>query len=99
MRGLPEYNFPSFYKAEEELLSKNIYSVVNPARLDEEQEGFDPTKVSTTSRNFLRKVMRRDINDLLSCDGVYMLFDWHTSEGARIEHALASMLGLYIMYQ
>jgi hypothetical protein len=36
---------------------------------------------------------------LLRCEAIYMLRDWHESKGARIEHAVATELGIEIIYQ
>ncbi|MDR1199928.1 MAG: DUF4406 domain-containing protein [Prevotellaceae bacterium] len=36
---------------------------------------------------------------LLRCEAIYMLRDWSESKGARIEHAVATELGIEIIYQ
>ena len=46
-----------------------------------------------------QEYMVKDIEILLSCDSIYMLNNWQTSKGARIEHAIASILGINIIYQ
>ena len=51
------------------------------------------------SKEGLRVVMRRDLEDVLECHAIYMLHGWERSEGARVEHALATMLGMTILYQ
>ncbi|MBQ0162231.1 MAG: DUF4406 domain-containing protein [Treponema sp.] len=43
--------------------------------------------------------MRRDIQNLMDCDAIYMLRGWRRSSGARIEHYIAKRLGLAIVYQ
>lgn len=43
--------------------------------------------------------MGRDIEILLGCDGIYMLSDWRTSKGARIEIAVAEALGIEVFFQ
>lgn len=43
--------------------------------------------------------MKVDIRAMLTCDEVYMLSNWTDSKGAKIEHAIALMLGLKIKYE
>ena len=43
--------------------------------------------------------MEKDLSALLRCDGIYMLDNWGSSKGARIERAVAMELGLSIVYQ
>jgi len=38
--------------------------------------------------------MKYDISEMLACDGVAVLADWHDSKGARIEARLAEDLGM-----
>jgi len=42
--------------------------------------------------------MKRDLCALLDCDAIYMLSNWRSSKGARIEFAVAALLGLVIMF-
>jgi hypothetical protein len=98
MRGHNCFNFPAFFKAEKKLQNKDIYDVVNPARIDEE-EGFNPNNSSAVSNEFLRKVFGRDIKEILKCDAIYMLKSWDKSLGAKIEHDLASLMNMHILYE
>lgn len=41
----------------------------------------------------------KDIADLLQCKAIYMLQDWQESKGARIEHYIATEIGIPIMYE
>jgi len=41
----------------------------------------------------------KDIADLLQCKAIYMLQGWQDSKGARIEHYIATEIGLSIMYE
>lgn len=43
--------------------------------------------------------MVADIAMLFDCDGIYMLTDWRASTGARIEHNIATELGMVILEQ
>lgn len=42
--------------------------------------------------------MKADISMLFDCDAILMLFDWKRSKGARIEHNIATELGLTVFY-
>jgi len=42
--------------------------------------------------------MRTDIQALLRCDGIYMLYGWEQSSGARTEFEVARAAGLHLMY-
>lgn len=43
--------------------------------------------------------MEADIRLLLDCTDIYMLDGWHLSRGARLEHHIASELGMHIIYR
>lgn len=43
--------------------------------------------------------MAEDNTTLMRCNAVYMLGDWQTSHGARLEHAIAKRCGLHIVYE
>ena len=97
MRGHPDLNRKEFNDAEKFLERKTIYyEIINPVRLDKES-GLSDEELLT--RKGLRQVMMRDLLELSYCDVVYFLAGWEKSEGAKIEHALASMLNLTILYQ
>ena len=96
MRGYKNNNHEEFDKAEEQLLSKKFWYPVNPARIDR-QAGVDPA--DNMSKLELKKALKRDVDLLFDCDGIYMLRGWEHSEGARMEHALATALNLGIHYQ
>lgn len=42
--------------------------------------------------------MKADINMLFDCDAILMLFDWKRSKGARIEHGIATEIGMTVFY-
>lgn len=39
------------------------------------------------------------VPELMRCDAIYMLKDWGSSRGARIEYAIAKEMGLKIIYE
>ena len=43
--------------------------------------------------------IKQDIEILILCDEIYMLRGWWRSKGARLEHHIAKVLGLKIIYQ
>jgi len=98
MTGLPAFNFPAFFKAEEDL-TKEGYEVVNPARLD----GMDTTGMQGNLDEVpdfsLKDAMKRNMAAICDCDAIYMLKGWEKSRGALIEIQLASYLSLKIKYE
>ena len=96
MRGYENNNHDAFDKAEKKLESLNAWIPVNPARVDRE-EGVNPADDMT--KLDLRKALNRDIDLIFECDCMYMLWGWEKSEGARMEHALATALGMKVYYQ
>jgi hypothetical protein len=100
MRGIPQYNFPAFDAAKQNLINRG-YIPISPADIDRDN-GFDPATLpadhdwgSIESIGLdLREIVRRDLIALLSCDAVYLLDDWHKSIGATAEVAVARWLGL-----
>ena len=84
--GRPNGNAEAFAAAEISL-EKRGHQVVNPITLDHAHD------------QSWQSFMRVDLKAMLDCDSVYMLFDWSSSNGAKIEHALAGLLGMGITYQ
>lgn len=61
---------------------------------------FNPIKISPFKEGKLwRHYMIDCLSVLMECDAIYMLRNWKDSKGARIEHAIATELGLEIIYQ
>ena len=82
MTWLPDFNFPAFRAAEEELRSCG-FDVRSPTDCD----GGSQDK----SWDFY---MRLALRMLLECEGVAVLPGWENSRGARIEVSLADALGM-----
>ncbi len=93
MRGYDQLNFPAFHASAAEW-RKHGHEVVNPAEMDEAL-GIDPHRQHFTEQQ-LRDAMSRDLQEVCRCDTIAMLPGWEDSVGARIEHALACMLGLEV---
>lgn len=82
--GLPQVEaFIKFGQCESWLKSKG-YEVVNPTRLCGTDWGWS-------------RSMRVCIVELLKCDTICMLDNWHVSRGAQLEWAIAHSLGMRIM--
>lgn len=104
MRGLPQYNFPAFDAAAEKLFNEGWYPV-NPADVDRDC-GYYPEEFAA-DHNWdevpegmdLRDVARRDLDELVGCEAIYMLAGWERSKGAKAEVAVAIWLGLEILFE
>jgi hypothetical protein len=87
MSGMgPDYNYPAFHAAAATLRAEG-YHVVNPA----EQFGGNQ---SLPWRTYLRHAVRQ----VAKCDAIAVLPGWETSNGARLEAAVAIALCLRFMY-
>lgn len=86
--GLPETEaFHNFLFAEA-MLASNGWACVNPMKI-----GFGAMEKSWA--NF----MIADLKALIPCNAIYMLSNWHESQGARIEHAFAIAMAKEVYYQ
>ena len=82
-----------FARAEEKLELLG-YEVVNPYKFGEH------LKKVFAKENKLPKYedyMRGDIGLLIGCDAIYLLENWGTSKGARLEKIIAEVLKMQIM--
>lgn len=82
-----------FQKAEDYLKVRYKGKIINPLQLDKESQeiwGKNPTYA---------QYMVHDIHELIFCNTIYMLRGWRRSKGARLEHHIAKVLGLKIIYQ
>ena len=84
MSGLTDFNYPAFF-AYEETLTKQGYSVLNPAR-------NQPFKEDMTHADW----MRLALHQVLQADEVHLLPGWEKSVGATLERKVAETLGLKI---
>ena len=86
MTGLPDYNRPAFNEVAKELRAQGK-SVFNPADIGPKE-------------NIMPRAwyMRKDLEGLMSSDSIYVLPGWDTSEGARLEVAIAKELELPIIF-
>ena len=82
-----------FARAEEKLELLG-YEVVNPYKFGEylKKEYAKENKVPK-----YENYMRGDIELLINCDAIYLLENWGTSKGARLEKKIAEVLKMQIM--
>ena len=106
MRGIPEFNFPTFYRAAW-MLAQEGHVVFNPAAKDCERYGTDISKgnaegredVAASQHGFsLREALALDLAWICAeADGIALLPGWRNSKGATAEHATAVALGLTVI--
>jgi hypothetical protein len=85
MTGLPEFNYPAFFKKEEELVGQG-YSVENPAR----NSSIDDNGAPKTWKGFIIDALHQ----LEQCTHIHFLPGWENSKGAQIEALAAAQMGL-----
>lgn len=95
MRGYAGLNKGAFDRTATSLRARG-FSVVNPAEMDAD---YDEDWDDSRKMEFMRDAMRRDCNAVCDCDGVYLLYGWEQSRGARAERALADAIGLKILFE
>lgn len=98
MSGYEEWNFPAFFKAEEELLSIGV-DVINPAHNDGPnlEEAMKSAGTPDRPNHTWSWYMRRDLPHIMSCDAVCVLEGWQKSKGARLEVHVARALGMPVL--
>lgn len=96
MRGHNNLNREAFYMAENYLNATNIHDTHNPAKWDED---LGLTTEDLEKPDEVSKALQRDLNAIFDCDCIYMLRGWEKSAGAKLEHELAVVLGMTILYQ
>jgi len=88
MRGLPDFNFPAFDAAADDLRSRG-FDVFSPAELDRDLDG------PGVERPFV-DYMARDLPEVCSADAIVLLPGWQRSTGARLEAHVAAAVGVKV---
>jgi len=86
--GLDYTEADSLFAAAQNKLKEMGWETVNPIHI--------PTGVEEPQWD---DYMVSDIRELFKCKAIYMLKNWKTSRGARIEHYIAKEIGLLIAYE
>lgn len=91
MTGLPQFNYPAFQEASEQLRDAGYYTL-SPTISHLELTAPRPEVLQTEGE--WEDYMRNGINQLIRADGVAVLSGWTGSRGATIEAELAANLGM-----
>jgi hypothetical protein len=88
MTGLPEFNYPAFFDAEERLREQG-FLIKNPAT------GQKHPNSIVEDDEVWRYYMRQGIRMLLESDEIALLPGWMDSRGAKLEYFIAQNLGMH----
>ena len=88
MTGLPEYNYPAFREAEDQLAALG-YAVLNPVNA----EDHNPTPGTPQSWDWY---MRHALRMVLAADALAVLPGWWRSKGALLEVQVARALDMQV---
>lgn len=78
-------NFAELFEQAEKGLQYLGHEVINPVKIE---HNHDKT---------WRSYMKNDIKALCDCDAIFLLQNWSSSDGARLEYHIALRLGLQII--
>ncbi len=92
MTGMPDLNYPEFYRIEGLLQEELGWETVNPAALDQLPE----SELFAVDGSALPLYLRRDFKELVHCDAIVLLRSWPDSPGANAELALARSLNFEV---
>ena len=93
MTGLPEFNYPAFAAAAQQLRNKGAI-VVSPHELP----AVDcPGCENVGGEHSWSEHMRVDLAALLTCDVIVLLEGWQQSRGAQLEKTVAEAIGLMVI--
>jgi len=82
-------DYHSEFNAAKSTLSAQKYEVVDPREIC----------ADISADSSWEDYMIRNLKALSLCDAIYMLRSWHSSPGAKIEHAWAERTGKIIKYE
>lgn len=109
MRGIKDFNFPTFFRAAAKLREQGHF-VFNPAERDTNEWGAERLKSETGSEaevaaklgfeglSLARQCFLADTHFICSkADAIYLLPGWESSRGATAERALGVAIGLEVV--
>lgn len=82
-----ENEAPALFEQAENSLKEKGYDTVNPVTLNHDHD------------KSWQSFMREDVKAMLDCDSIYMMSNWTSSKGAKIEREIAIHLGLKVIYE
>lgn len=86
--GLPTETAKNLFQKAETMLQSMGYETINPMKICPENPLWK-----------WEDYMREDLYHLLMCDSIYMLNNWSSSRGARVEYAVAKEINLEIFFE
>lgn len=90
MTGLPGHNFTNFDRGAAVLRALGV-EVLAAHEVD-----FGETEVNRGKTREYMDYIRGDLKVLLECEAVVFLQGWRASKGCKIEHTVASLLGMRV---
>jgi len=87
-------NYKKHFAKAEKLLIKKGYEVVNPVTMGEKIDF--PKNIS--AKHQYAVFMKADIKALLDCTHIYLLKEWHKSNGSMVECSVAVACGLKVVH-
>ena len=96
---MPDLNFPAFHREAAYLRSLG-HEIINPAEINGGPDELVACAAMTEEqlKQHWLDCMRRDIAQLVTCEGIFMMPGWELSKGASIEHYIARSLDLKVIY-
>lgn len=95
MTGYDFFNFPAF-DAAKEVLQADGHMVISPPDISRGLDlcEHDGTAIDSFTEEDYQRCMRKDIETILFCDAMFVLPGWKQSRGAKLEVAIALVLGI-----
>lgn len=78
----------------------NFAELFEQAQIKLESQGHEvvnPVKIEHNHDKTWRSYMKNDIKALCDCDAIFLLPNWESSNGARLEYHVALRLGMTIL--
>lgn len=90
-------NYRAKFAMARDRLTRDGYNVLNPVEKADKLERLHQAlgRAAPSWSDYMRKCLVT----IIDADAVYMLRDWQESRGARLEHYIASELGINIVYE
>lgn len=94
-------HYEKFAKAAAFACKKYNCAVFNPADINNKTYGIYHVAncLHKTKKEIWNYYMKICIKELIKCDKIYMMKNWKRSKGAKLEHKIAQIFGLEIIYE